>query len=402
MSQALRMTYVSPHYSDLLTEEKFLNALEHYCRIRSGTSNIYGVNEAQNYLIRFLEPLGFIPELITNLDERNSGELLVARRMIDAKLPTVLFISHADTLDGNELDQNRYSLLLTDKKIVGQGVLDDKASQFVALRGLAHFLSEANTHINLIFVSSPNEELGSYGFQEVFNQLSLEADIVLGFEPALEGKDLVVARRGNRWYDLEVTGREAHAGRGHKTGVNAAHELSILISKLHKLTNYNKDITVNIGEIKTSSQTYNVVCGRAFAKVDTRFSTLKDREELHKKILKVFSRPHLRAFSDKQPCEVQWKIVDDCPPLHSDKPSRKWAELYANTVGEIESRKIELRTSGGGADVCYFNRKGLIVIDGLGACGEAMHRSDEYVQIESLWSRSLALKEFLLKFQATF
>jgi glutamate carboxypeptidase len=386
----------------LIAQDLFLKELEHYCRIRSGTSNFYGVNEAQNFLIRSLQSMGFVSQLLNNSSERKSGQLLIARRYIHEEMPTVIFVSHADTLDGADLDQSRYVLQLTDKKIVGQGVLDDKASQFVALRGIAQYLEQGNTQLNLIFVSSPNEELGSYGFQETFQKLALEADLVLGFEPALDAKDLVISRRGNRWYNLEIEGREAHSGRAHKEGINAVHEMAFIISKLHRLTNYKKDVNVNVGEVQTSSHTYNVVCGRAHAKIDTRFSDMKSRDDLHKKILKVFNKRHVRAQSDKKECKITWSIADDCPPLQAEKISVQWARRYVDQIQSIEKRNIELKASGGGADVCYFHRKGLIVIDGLGACGQNMHRSDECVFIESLWTRSQALSKFLEIFQSSF
>jgi glutamate carboxypeptidase len=376
--------------------ESVLTSLESYCRIHSGTSNIYGVNEAQNFLLKILLDMNFNVELISNPEAKNSGELLWAHKFMHPQAPTILCISHADTLDGAELDQSRYSLERTQTRIVGQGVLDDKASQFVCLWGLQKFLSQnKNLPINIYFVSSPNEELGSYGFHNFFQNLSHKTDFVLGFEPALDGKNLVTSRRGNRWYDLLITGNEAHAGRAHHEGVNAAHELAFIISKLHNITNYRKNITVNVGEIKTSSSTYNVVCGSAEAKIDTRFSTLKDREEIHKKIMQILKKDFVPSRTNRQKAQKSWTIVDDCPPLHQDRLSQKWGLKYAQLIQNLENQEIVLGESGGGADICYFNRKGLIALDGLGACGAGMHRADEYVEIKSIESRSQAFAQFL-------
>ena len=373
-----------------------LSHLETYCRIRSGSSNIEGVEEAQDFLKKLLAPLGFLSRRIANPDKRASASLLVASKFVSPAAPTLTFVSHADTLDGADLDSAHAPFSLSAERITGQGVLDDKASQFVALWGLSLFTAaHPEAKLNLNFVSSPNEELGSFGFYDEFRKLSLESQFVLGFEPALNGKDLVTERRGNRWYDIHITGREAHAGRAHRHGINAAHELAIKIAKIHKLTSYKRDVTVNIGQIETTSSTYNVVCGGAQAKLDTRFATTQDRDTLHKRITQILKREYVHSKEDKNPCTTRFEITDDCPPLHSNRSSRKWATSYAKIISELESRPIESGTSGGGADVCYFNRPGLIVFDGLGACGGSMHRADEYVEIAWFETRARALANFL-------
>lgn len=42
-----------------------------------------------------------------------------------------------------------------------------------------------------------------------------------------------------------------------------------------------------------------------------------------------------------------------------------------------------------------MSRPGLMVIDGLGASGKGLHRSDEQIQLQSLETRSESLSRFL-------
>ena len=119
-------------------------------------------------------------------------------------------------------------------------------------------------------ICSPTEEIGSPGFQEFFKKQSATSEIVLGFEPSLEDGSIVESRRGNRWYHIHVHGKEGHAGRDHKHGVNAAHELAFKMVQLHQLTDYNRNLTVSVGQISGGTK-YNVICGNAEAKVDVRF-----------------------------------------------------------------------------------------------------------------------------------
>ena len=371
-----------------------LDDLQKYCLISSGSKNHEGVLNAQNFVKNLLEKLNFTTELKTNPKANDfSAPLLYARRDANGKAKKrIALISHADTLDGRDFDESRFAIEFTEDKIVGQGVLDDKASQFVALWGLHAFLSKnSNSNIEFHFVSSPNEELGSPGFHQFYEELGKKVDIALGFEPSMPNGDIVSSRRGNRWYDISVTGRSAHAGRRHKWGCNAAHELAIKIAKLHKLTNYRKDITLNIGEIKTSTHTYNIVTDHAQAKLDLRFSNIKSRNEAHQSILKILEKSHVTSKEDKSETQCEFKIVDDCPALHRTRDTKKFADKYLSPLRQLESNKALTDVqSGGAADVCYMYRKGLIVLDGLGATGDNMHRQDEFALIRSLESRSKA------------
>lgn len=373
-----------------------LQSLETYCQIRSGTQNKSGVLEAQNFLRPILESLGFENEWVNNSrGDETSAPLLLSKRK--ARGPKLALVSHADTLDGAHLDQQRYSIAINDDKIVGQGVLDDKASQYVALWGLMQHLNRTpDSCLDVRFISSPNEELGSQGFHDFYAAQAQDLDFLLGFEPSLPNGDIVSSRRGNRWYDIEVKGREAHAGRRHAYGCNAAHEISIKISKLHKLTKYRKDVTVNIGEMKTNSSTYNVVCGKAWAKLDTRFSTLKDRNSLHRDVVSILNRSYLKSKDDGLLTECTFSIADDCPPLHRNRKSKQLAKQYLSVLRAIENNPdLTDQGSGGGADVCYMAHKSLTVLDGLGATGDNMHRVDEFASIPSIETRSQAFAQIL-------
>jgi glutamate carboxypeptidase len=83
----------------------------------------------------------------------------------------------------------------------------------------------------LRFISSPNEETGSPGFKEMLKEMSSGSFMALGFEPALDEGAIITGRKGVRWYQIDVKGRDAHAGRNHRFGVNAGVELAGKISK---------------------------------------------------------------------------------------------------------------------------------------------------------------------------
>lgn len=367
------------------------------CEIPSASNDPAGVNRAQAVLARELVALGFRTELVPNPLNRAgvapvSGDLLVAT--LRGESPRfVTFMSHVDTLDGAT---NAVRFRRDGQRLVGQGVLDDKASQVVALEGLRRYLARVKTpRLSLRFVSSPSEEAGSTGFHALFGKFGADSEVALGFEPALEDGSVVESRRGNRWYEINVRGFEAHSGRAPEKGANAALELAHQIVALHALNDPARGVTVSVGRIEGGADLFNVVCGWARAKVDTRFGDLRARDRLHARIEKILGRPRVRSKAGRRPTETCWELRDDCPPVAPTPESRALVRKYLRIVAELEGRRVKSVRSGGAADICHMARPGLLAIDGLGAVGGNMHREDEFVEISSLETRSEALARFL-------
>lgn len=245
-------------------------------------------------------------------------------------------------------------------------------------------------------ISSPNEEAGSEGFLALFREYAQASSLTLGFEPALDDGSIVTARRGDRWYEIEAQGREAHAGRAHREGINACVALSEKLVALSRLTDYRKDLTVSVGRIEGGQDKYNIVCGSAHAKVDVRFSDLAARDELHRKLEQLFKSSSVRAVSDGRAAQLGFRVVDDCPPLAAAGPvAQKQVEAYRRAIARIEGQPVGAGKSGGAADANYFSLPGAIVIDGLGPRGGKLHTPEEFVSLPSLETRARALAEFL-------
>ncbi len=371
--------------------------VEKITKIPSGSLNPIGVTKVQQCLAEILIQSGFKISWHRPHDRNIGAADLLEAEKTGSSENWISFISHADTLDHGTAVSGEIIIHRSDNRMVAPGILDDKASQVVGIWGILNFL-KANPHHQwgIRFVSSPNEELGSQGFQKYYEALSFRSQIALGLEPAFQGRDIVKERRGNRWYDVEVLGVEAHSGRDPEKGLSALHEMSLKISKLIKFNSYSKGLSLNIGEITSDNPTYNLVAGRATAKVDLRFLDTRSRDRLHKKIDRILKKPQLKALANGKKTSTRYSIVDDCPPLKCNPDSQKLAATYVDILRKVEGNpKISALRSGGAADVSYMARKGLAVLDGLGACGANMHRLDEFVEISSIQSRARSLSEFL-------
>ncbi|WP_394831545.1 M20/M25/M40 family metallo-hydrolase [Pendulispora rubella] len=369
--------------------------MQELVRIPSGTRNVAGVDAVQERMAADLRKLGFSVQFQANA-QGPSGKLMVAtRRGDDARYIT--FVTHADTVfeDGSSFE------VTSDPSIAkGPGVIDAKGGSVVALLGLERFLQKkSKAHYSLRVVSSPNEETGSSGFVETFRQFGQDSVMVLGFEPALDDGSIIESRRGDRWYQIRVEGKEAHAGRAHADGVNACHELSVKLDRIQRLTNYAQGVTASIGRMEGGQDKFNIVCGWASAKVDVRFATPESRDEVHEKIGSILRESIVQSASG-QAAATSFTLADDCPPLASNAASKRWIETYLGVLGTIETTPAGARRSDGAADVNYFAAKGTVVLDGLGPRGGKMHTRDEYIFLPSLESRAHALSEFLFKADA--
>lgn len=382
-----------------MTPAQRLTLLEQLTRIHSGSGNAAGVDRVQEILRSRLEALGLEVRLEANPDPAiRSGKMLIAT-LAGHDPASVDLVTHADTVEPGQGPDSTFRLELSQGIAIGPGVMDDKAAQVMALESIERLLASlgGNKPARTIrFVSSPSEELGSPGFGPLLATLGREARVVLGLEPALEDGDIIDSRRGNRWYRIQVQGREAHSGRAHRHGINAAHELVRKLARIQELTDYSRELTVSVGSLRTGGDTYNVVPAHAEAKLDARFAAFVDRDQLHGEITRVLSEEGQPSPEDGARPQTRWSIEDDCPPFETQPAARALIDAYASILQKVEGRRPQARRGGGAADCCYMSRPGLLILDGLGPAGGRMHSPEEYVNLSSIESRAEALHQLLL------
>lgn len=334
-----------------------------------------------------------------------TDDLLIAERpgRQQSTLPDkfITLVSHVDTV----LSPMDSGPLRLDPKgrLLGAGIIDNKGGLAVLMESLKIFLSQHPEHdLGIRVVSSPDEENGSSAWHDVYRGIGAQSVAVLGFEPALEDGSIITSRRGNRWYDIELIGIEAHAGRCRGEELNAAHESAIMISDLIQL---GRDLrqefpspaglgtSLHVGHLEGGRGRHNVVCGKVDFKLDTRFSTFEQRDRLHHEVLTIIEKKH-QSNNKGEHVTRSWKVVDDCPPFFSgsDKSSAELVEILIDEIYKREpDSQMQAAQAGGAGDVNHMSRPGLFVLDGLGPVGGLMHTVDEYLVRESLVSRSEAL-----------
>ncbi len=371
-----------------------IERLKTLSKIDSMTLNVGGVSLVQDHVCETLENLGFTLEKTKG--EARFAELVVAERP-GRSSHFITLVTHADTVLPNF---KAFEWDVAKAKASGSGVIDNKGGVVVGLSALERFLTHhPDTEYGLRFICSPNEEMGSIGFTQHISTYGASTVVAFGLEPALYTGSIIHQRRGNRWYDIDIVGREAHAGRSYGDHGNAAHDLAEKTVELARLTNYRKNLSVSVGHIEGGKDRHNIVCGAARAKLDVRFPSFEARESLHRKIEKILLRTSDPSLCGRIPTTTKYQIVDDCPPFTLTRRSKRLARTFAALISQLEGRKVYSQSAGGAGDVNYLATDKNFVLDGLGPVGGDMHTDNEFVWTDTLKTRSQSLAGFLYYLQ---
>jgi glutamate carboxypeptidase len=178
-----------------------------------------------------------------------------------------------------------------------------------------------------------------------------------------------------------VRGISAHAGVDHAKGANAILELSRLVIKLQRMTDYGRGITVSVGKTEGGSAA-NVVPDSARAEIDFRFSKLVDGRRLERRIR------GLRPMDVR--CGIELEGGINRPPLERTPAV---SGLYQKAKSLAASLGIDLGEgeTGGGSDGSFTAALGIPTLDGLGVDGDGAHALHEHIQIADIPRRAALL-----------
>ena len=180
---------------------------------------------------------------------------------------------------------------------------------------------------------------------------------------------------------MTVHGRPSHSGVNHAEGRSAILEAAHQIIKLQAMTDYQRDITVNIGLIKGGTG-QNVVPGECQFDIDVRIATEVDAEEMVERV---------RALQPHGP-DVSLAFTGGIgrPPFEE---SPAGLALFARAQEEARELGMEIEGgfTGGGSDGNFTAAMGVPTLDGLGVIGAGAHTLEEYLLISSLMPRTSLL-----------
>lgn len=170
-----------------------------------------------------LERMGYTSRVVDNPVD-GGGPFLIARRIEDPALPTVITYGHGDVIRGLEgdwrEDRDPWTLDVDGERVYGRGVVDNKGQHTINLRALRAVM-ETRGHLgfNSTFLMETSEEIGSQGIHEVcaLYREELSGDVLIasdGPRVAPDRPTLWLGTRGAINLDLALTLREG----GHHSG----------------------------------------------------------------------------------------------------------------------------------------------------------------------------------------
>lgn len=195
----------------------FFAELSELVRQRTVSTNTANRLEMKSYLGETLAPrlelMGFANSLHINWND-GANSFLVARRIENPELPTVLCYGHADVVDGHEgqWDNNRdpFTLTAEGERWYGRGSADNKGQHLVNLKSLELLLAaHGSLGFNLVFLFEAGEEIGSPDLAEfaAAHHDELAADVFIGSDgPRLSAGDptIFLGARGGVGIELRV------------------------------------------------------------------------------------------------------------------------------------------------------------------------------------------------------
>ena len=266
-----------------------------------------------------------------------------------------------------------------DGKIFGPGVQDMKGGLVIGLTAI-QVLLDANAMPDrpITFLFTSDEEVGSQTSRGLIEELAAQSALVLCLEPSLSDGSLKTWRKGVGDFQLKITGRAAHAGGNHAEGRNALEEMAHQILAIQKLTNYEKGTSLNVG-VAQGGTAPNVVPEFAELEIDLRVT----RADEYERVLTALQS--LQPVLDGTSLELSGEL--NRPPMPFDALMQETFEK-AWEIADASGLEIKAGGSGGASDANFVAPLDVPVLDGLGAIGDGLHSSREFIDKKSLVKQS--------------
>jgi glutamate carboxypeptidase len=356
-----------------------LELLRQMVGINSFTLNPAGVNQLARFTAESFAPLGFTAEHVASTNPQFGQHLVLTRRGKGTK--SIAMISHLDTVfPAEEEARNKFHWSVEGDRIFGPGTHDIKGGTvmiWLVLKALQTHAPTVFEDITWKLFLNSSEEMFSPDFGVVccerFEKNTLAA-LVFEAEGRL-GKDilLVTARKGRATWRVTVSGRGSHAGGKHSHGANAVVQLGHLLPRLAALTDYSRNLTVNVGTI-SGGTVLNRVPHEAVAEGELRAFEADAYNQGKAALLALAGPGEVASPADGFRCEVKVEILTESRPWPRNDATDRLCEFWIQAGKEL-SLSVSGYERGGLSD---GNQIWDIVptLDGLGPWGDGDHCSE--------------------------
>jgi glutamate carboxypeptidase len=300
--------------------------------------------------------------------------------------PHALMMGHRDTVFPTGTVAKRPYTSVGDRAY-GPGVADMKSGLVLIAFVLKAFAETGGAPFPIVGLFTGDEEVGSDTGRPIIEKLAAGARAVLNMEPGRASGNVVSARKGGFWMQIDVKGRAAHAGVNHQAGRNAIEALAKKVIRLHALTDYDAGITTNVGVI-AGGIGHNTVASWASAEFDVRIVEEAQRAPIVAKIMDIL------AAEDVPDTVATGTMMSRRVPMEAAMSEGLLAR-YAKAAAEI-GFAVGGEFTGGCADSGFTAAMGIPTLCGLGPVGEKAHTEDEVCHLETFVPRAQAVAATLI------
>lgn len=367
-----------------LLEEKqpvYLDLLRQMVAVNSFTTNAVGVERLARLTSEMFAELGFAGEQVPAAQPEYGPHLVLTRQ--GETTATLGLISHLDTVFSlAEEQQNDFRWREEGDLIYGPGTVDIKGGTVLiymvldALRCCAPELFAATTWVVLLDAAeeTDGEDFGRLCRQRLPAAKTAAALIFEGGRGSWQNANVVVARKGRAIYRVTVEGRSAHAGSAHDQGANAIVQLADIVQQIDSFTDYERDLTFNVGTLHGGS-VVNRVPHFASAAVEMRaFRTDVFEDGVARMLALPQATQQVASANGDYRCQVKLDVVKRTRPWPRNPATERLLAIWQEAGRELGIR-VYPEERGGLSDGNYF-WDALPVLDGLGPAGGNAHCSE--------------------------
>ena len=376
-----RTTFASilpEHFTQNLPD--YLEMLRQMVEINSFTAHAAGVNALGQVTAALFAQLGFKAEFVQSAMPNYGKHLVLTRNGRTNK--TIGLVSHLDTVfPAEEEARNNFHWREEGDRIYGPGTVDIKGGTvliYMMLDALSTHAPEQYEAINWVILIDAAEEAEAEDFGQLcIDRLegpdTLACLIFEGGSKVDDTYQVVVARKGMAVFQVKTEGRSSHAGSFHPNGANAVVQMAHTILKLAALTDYSRDVTVNVGTMRGGVVT-NRVPHEAESWLEMRTFQPEVYDETVNKILALDGEADVVSSADGFACTVEVNLYRKTPPWARNKATDRLFEIWRETGAELGFTVLP-EERGGLSDGNHFWQR-IPSLDGLGPSGGNAHCSE--------------------------
>ena len=356
-----------------------LELLRQMVGINSFTLNPAGVNQLARFTAESFAPLGFTAEYVDSTNPKFGKHLVLTRKGRGDQ--SIAMVSHLDTVFPPEEEaRNDFHWSVEGDRIFGPGTHDIKGGTvmiWLVLKALQTQAPDTFECITWKLFFNSSEETFSPDFgvvcRERFEKKTLAA-LVFEAEGRLgEERLLVLARKGRAAWRVTVTGRGSHAGGKHSHGANAVVQLGQLLPRIAAITDYPRELTVNVATI-SGGTVLNRVPHEAVAEGELRAFDAATYNHGKAQLLALAGPGEVHSPVDGFRCDVKVEILTESRPWLRNVATDRLCALWVQA-----GQELHLPVSGserGGLSDGNQIWDAVPTLDGLGPWGDGDHCSE--------------------------